>query len=116
MPLVMFETLPNRLTKRAQVVFPAATWIEKAGTFENVNNTLQCFHRAITPVDYCKSESQIALELRAALAGEPVTRFDDAAVRTHMATKSGLEALSEASSPPQVTARAESDLVLLDLD
>lgn len=115
-PLVMFETLPNRLTERAQVVFPAATWVEKAGTFENVNNTLQCFHRAITPVDYCKSESQIALELTAIRANQPAIRFDDEAVRARMASKSGLEALAEAAAPPPVLARAESDLVLMDLD
>ena len=114
-PLIMFETLPNRLIDRAHVVFPSATWVEKAGTFENVNNVIQCFRRAIPPLDYSKSESQIAIDLVSAHAGEPTKRFDDATTRAHMATQDGLDALGKASLPAVETPRAESDLVLQDL-
>ena len=62
---VVIDTLPTKLAASADVLIPGATWIEKAGTFENVNNRLQAFERAIDPIDYGKSEAQIALDLMA---------------------------------------------------
>ncbi len=72
---VLLDTLPNRLTGRldepggADVVLPAATWFEKAGTFENAKGRLQAFEQAIPPVPLAKGEGQIALDLLAILEG-----------------------------------------------
>ncbi len=83
--LVMIDTLGHRLTERADVVLPAATWAEKEGTFENVNHRLQAFDQAIAPVGFAKAEAQIAMDLAAAGTGEAAGLFNAAAVRERMA-------------------------------
>jgi NADH-quinone oxidoreductase subunit G len=90
--LLLIDTLPNKLTNRADVLIPGATWAEKAGTFENVNNRLQAFDRAIEPIDYCKSESQIALDLIAQRTGESPRAYNPAMIRQQMASAHGLDA------------------------
>ncbi len=68
--IVLIDTLPNRLTEMAEVVLPASTWVEKAGTFENVDNKLQAFEQAIPTIGVSRTESQIGLDLIAILDGE----------------------------------------------
>jgi len=100
--LAVIDTLPNRLTKRADVVIPSATWAEKAGTFENANNRLQAFERAISPIDFCKSDGQIALDLLAGFAGSSAERYNAADTRRRMATDFGMsEFLSDVHLPEQ---------------
>ncbi len=70
--VVAIETLRNALSDRADIVIPSCTWVEKAGCFENAKGMIQAFEQAIPPVGLAKSESQIALDMLAALAGEPV--------------------------------------------
>ena len=113
-PLVMIDTLPNRLSEQASVILPSATWLEKSGTFENVSGRLQSFNRAITPMDFCKNESQIALELIALLNGTSPAAFDPAHTRSEMASVNGLASLADAEQPVETTALAESDLELVD--
>ena len=113
-PLVMLDTMPNKLSERASVILPSATWLEKSGTFENVTGRLQSFNRAITPMDFCKNESQIALELIALLGGVSPVAYDSAGTREEMASIPGLEALADADQPSEATAHAESDLQLID--
>ncbi|QDU34121.1 NADH-quinone oxidoreductase chain 3 [Poriferisphaera corsica] len=80
--VVLVDTLPSKLSETADVVLPGATWVEKAGTFENINNRLQRFVQAIKPLDYVKSEGQIAMDLmRYAGADFELSIYDDAAVR-----------------------------------
>ena len=113
-PLVMLDTMPNKLSDRASVILPSATWLEKSGTFENVTGRLQSFNRAITPMDFCKNESQIALELIALLGGVSPVTYDSAGTREEMASIPGLEALADADQPSEAIAHAESDLQLID--
>lgn len=82
--VVGIDTLPNALIEKANVVLPAAAWVEKAGTFENADGLLQCFEQAIAPIEFARPEAQIALDLLA-LAGErgPV-RYDAAVIREQM--------------------------------
>lgn len=68
--VVLMDTLISPLADAADIVFPSATWLEKAGTFENANNLLQAFEQAILPVDPSKTEGQIALDLLAAAHGD----------------------------------------------
>ena len=113
--VILLDTLPNKLTEIADVVIPAATWMEKAGTFENVNNTLQAFSRAINPIDYCKSESQIALDLEAERSDEDVVVYDAAMVRQSMADVHNLsEFVSDVSQPPE-SKKVESDMEVVKL-
>ncbi len=67
--IVTVDTLASRLTVRADVVLPGATWTEKAGTFQNAGDILQAFEQAIPTLGMCKSEGQIALDMMAIARG-----------------------------------------------
>ncbi|GJQ30104.1 MAG: hypothetical protein HBSAPP03_19880 [Phycisphaerae bacterium] len=67
--VVLIDTLPTRLTDRADVVLPGATWLEKSGCFENAKGLVQAFARAIPPVEAARSEGQIAWDFGAVLDG-----------------------------------------------
>jgi NADH-quinone oxidoreductase subunit G len=79
--LVLMDTLESALVEAADFVLPAATWAEKAGTFENARGMIQAFEQAIPVVGQSKAEAQIALDLEAVLAGEtlvsPASGYDD---------------------------------------
>lgn len=79
--LVLIDTLENALGEQADIVLPAATWAEKAGTFENVKGMLQSFEQAIPVVGSAKAEAQIALDALALLDGghltQPRAGYDD---------------------------------------
>ncbi len=113
--VVLIDTLPNKLVERADVVVPGATWAEKAGTFENVNNRLQAFERAIDPADYSKSESQIALDLLAARLGERPQRYNAANMRQQMARQHGLTEFMTEVHVPAGEDEVESDMQLVEL-
>ncbi len=82
--VVLIDTLPNLLTEAADVLLPGATFVEKAGTFENHKNRLQSFDRAILPIEFAKAEGQIALDLLARMGlGEPKP-YDAQQVRIEM--------------------------------
>jgi NADH-quinone oxidoreductase subunit G len=113
--VVLIDTLQSSLVERADVVIPGATWMEKAGTFENVHGRLQAFARAIRPIDYCKSEAQIALDLAAQQAGETPEVYDAAAIRQRMAELHGLkEFVGDVHLPPAME-KIPSDMQLVDL-
>ena len=113
--VILIDTLVTKLTDRAEVVIPAATWTEKSGTFENVNNRLQAFERAITPIDFCKGEAQIALDLTAAQAGETPTIYNPVATRQEMADVHDLKEFLTGVHLPAVTALIESDMQIVDV-
>ncbi len=113
--VILIDTLPNALTEIADVVIPGATWMEKTGTFENVNNRLQTFSRAINAIDYCKSEAQIALDLEADRSGDDVEVYDAASIRQTMADVHDLrEFVSDIHLPPQAE-KIESEMEVVKL-
>ena len=114
-PFVLIDTLDNRLVHAAEVTLPGATWMEKSGTFQNVNNVLQSFHRAINPVDYCKSEAQLALDLMAALVDGHARGFDAEEVRAEISALNGLESFQSDVQHPEEISKVESDMVYVDL-
>ncbi len=59
------DPIENRLTERADVVMPGASWLEKAGTFQNWQDRLQAFEAAIPTQHQAKTEGQIAADLLA---------------------------------------------------
>ena len=113
--VILIDTLPTMLAARADVVLPGATWLEKAGTFENVNGLLQIFDRAIEPIDYCKSESQIAMDMIARMTGAAAAGFNPANTRQAMAADIGLDAFLDRVHRPEVHAIVESDMELVEL-
>jgi NADH-quinone oxidoreductase subunit G len=113
--VLCLDTLPNRLLDRADVVLPAATWIEKAGTFENASNRLQAFDRAIDPIDFCKSEAQIAIDLLARIRGEQPTAFNPAMTRQAMAGEPGLREFLDVATPSATRVHIEPDMQLVEL-
>jgi len=114
-PTVLIDTLPTALVSVAAVTLPGAAWVEKSGSFESARGRLQGFDRAIVPVDFAKSESQIALDLAADREGIRAAAFDAAGVRAQMARVPGLErfATEHHATPPRST--VESDMVLVEL-
>lgn len=113
--IVAIDTLPNAVTAMAAVVLPGAAWIEKAGSFENATGRLQSFEQAIEPVEFAKSESQIALDLAAARAGRVAAGYCAASTRAEMAKVAGLECMANAVHAPEHTATVESDMVMVEL-
>jgi NADH-quinone oxidoreductase subunit G len=81
---VLIDTLPNRLTDKANVLLPSVTWAEKSGTFENANHRLQAFDAALPPIEFAHAEAQIGLDLLTAAGVEKPARYDAAAVRAEI--------------------------------
>jgi NADH-quinone oxidoreductase subunit G len=81
---VLIDTLPCRLSEKADVILPGATWVEKAGTFENAGNRLQVFHQAIPVIELAKAEGQIALDLLHATGQADRRIFHDGDQRAEM--------------------------------
>jgi anaerobic selenocysteine-containing dehydrogenase len=108
---VLIDTLPNAL--EVDVFLPGATWMEKAGTFENVNGQLQSFHRAVSPARWCKSEAQIATDLLARLRGDTPHAFSDTATREAMAEGGLPEMTRDVQHPPAADVQVDSDMHLI---
>jgi NADH-quinone oxidoreductase subunit G len=113
--VILIDTLQTKLVDRADVVLPGATWTEKAGVFENANNRLQAFDRAIEPIDYCKGESQIAMDLSAIARNESPTAFNAESVRRAMARTHGLTEFVEEVHYPPVEKELEPDMEFVTL-
>ena len=113
--LLLIDTLPTKLAERADVFVPGATWAEKAGTFENVDNRLQAFDRAIDPIDYCKSEAQLAMDIIAFRDGDAPQVYNPAQTRQQMAAAPGLEAFTAEVAMPEAVEAIESDMQMVEL-
>jgi len=61
--LVVSDIYPNRTTELADVVFPAATWVEKEGIYGNSERRTQHLAKAIDPPGQAKPDLWILLEL-----------------------------------------------------
>ncbi|MDA1007884.1 MAG: 2Fe-2S iron-sulfur cluster-binding protein [Planctomycetota bacterium] len=114
-PFVLIDTLPSALLYDAAVVLPSATWVEKHGSFENANGRLQAFDKAIDPIHFARTESQIAIDLDALHRGTISHACDVEAIRVEMATVAGLESFGRALNRPAAAIAAESDMVYVEL-
>ena len=113
--VVAIDTLANAVTAMASVVLPGAVWIEKAGSFENANSRLQAFEQAIDPIEYAKSEAQIALNLLGARIGKPAADYCPATTRSEMSKVAGLDSMSNALHAPEHSETVESDMQMVEL-
>jgi NADH-quinone oxidoreductase subunit G len=115
--LVLIDTLPTQLTDTADIVLPSATWLEKAGTFQNHRNLLQAFEQAIPAREGARAEVQIGLDLLAAATGAASAPYNAADVRQQMAR--AVPALAEmatgVSLPKPTTPSAQPDMAVVEL-
>ena len=81
---VLLDTLPGAAGEKADVLLPAVTWTEKAGTFENVQDRLQSFGQAIPAIEFARAEAQIAIDLGHLVAGRERRVFNAATTRDTM--------------------------------
>ena len=77
------------------------------------NNRLQAFERAIEPIDYCKSEAQLALDLIATRTGDAPAIFNPAETRQRLASEKGLDVFVNAVHIPDVAPERASDMQLV---
>ncbi|MEO0586603.1 MAG: molybdopterin-dependent oxidoreductase [Planctomycetota bacterium] len=108
--VVAIDTLPSRVTQKADVVLPGATWAEKTGVFENAEGRLQSFTPAIPVIELAKPEGQIACDLAAACGLASPSIFDAPALRTEMG-----DAFVTDVHHPESTSKAASDLEYVEL-
>ncbi|MBM4115182.1 MAG: hypothetical protein FJ252_04830 [Phycisphaerae bacterium] len=113
--LVLIDTLPDRLANAADVVLPSCTWVEKPGSFVNANGLLQGFKAAIAPMDFARSEAQIAIELDAHRRHARSAAFSAATVRAEMARTKGLEAFAADIDPVTKVSTVQADMELVAL-
>jgi len=142
--VVLIDTLAGPLCESADIVIPGATWLEKAGTFENARGMLQAFEAAIPVIELAKTEGQIGLDLMALLdgavvsvdgaesvvidttvgqvaAGTEVARargriFNAANIRTQMArSHPPLALFATAVALPPIDAQQQPDMKMVDL-
>jgi NADH-quinone oxidoreductase subunit G len=109
-PIVLVDTLENALCNVAECVLPGATWMEKAGTFENAKGRLQAFLRAIEPVDFARSECQIGADLCASFESRSPRSVNPAVVRSAMAAVPGLERFTKEVHVPDLSFEQPSDM------
>jgi NADH-quinone oxidoreductase subunit G len=96
--VALIDTHEGSLLGKAAVVLPGATWVEKAGTFENARGMLQAFEQAIPVTELAKTEGQIALDLLAELAKAPV-RAGNATWQVVETTRGQVAAAVEVAPP-----------------
>ncbi len=113
--IVAIDTLPNALTSVADVVLPGATWLEKAGSFENATGRLQSFEQAIELVEFARSEAQIGMDLAAVRAAKDPMRFSADCVRKEIAKYAGCESFASALYQPPARTPVDGDMVLVEL-
>ena len=76
---------------------------------------MQALERAIQPLDYCKSEAQIAIDLAAQHEGRPSRKYDAEQARAEITSMPGLEGFRSEVARPEAKASIESDMVMVDL-
>jgi NADH-quinone oxidoreductase subunit G len=96
--VTLIDTHEGTLMGKADVVLPGATWVEKAGTFENARGMLQAFEQAIPVIELAKSEGQLALDMLAELAHVPV-KAGEATWQVVETTKGQVAAAVEIAPP-----------------
>ncbi len=61
--LVVHDLFPSALDGPEAIQIPAATWVEREGSFINADGLLQAFERALPPLEGVKADGQFLAEL-----------------------------------------------------
>jgi NADH-quinone oxidoreductase subunit G len=68
---VVFQgSLPNRTSEQAHLVLPSAAWVEREGTYTNVDGRVQRFWKACEPLGEARADWEILAEVAREL-GQP---------------------------------------------
>jgi NADH-quinone oxidoreductase subunit G len=116
--VVVIDTLPSELSARADVILPGATWVEKAGCFENARGMIQAFERAIPVRDGARPEAQIGADLLSQIkSGSPdlAPAYNASSIRTEMSRVPGLELFATSVSLPVVTVDQQPAMAMVEL-
>jgi formate dehydrogenase alpha subunit len=68
--LVVQEIFMSETAKMADVVLPGSTFLEKSGTFTNAERRVQQVNAAVNPLEGCKTDGQIIVEMMRKLGYE----------------------------------------------
>ncbi len=68
--LVVQEIFMSETTKMADVILPGSTFLEKSGTFTNAERRVQQVNAAVKPLEGCKTDGQIIVEMMRKLGYE----------------------------------------------
>jgi NADH-quinone oxidoreductase subunit G len=74
--LIFTGTNANTTSAVADLILPAAAWVEREGTFTNFEGRVQRFRTAVEPLGEARAEWEILGGLLAALGGEPAPRAE----------------------------------------
>lgn len=116
--VIVIDTLPSALSIRADVLLPGATWVEKAGSFENALGMIQAFESAIPVREGARPEAQIGADLFAYIkSGRPglAPAYNADTLRTEMSRVPGLEVFATGVSLPTVAIEQQSAMAMVDL-
>ena len=97
--LIVQDIFENELTAAAKFVLPACAWVEREGSFTNIDGLIQPFERAIDVPDGAKRDGQYLFELagfsglyRAAKVRQMMAEAMPLFAETHEATVLALHA------------------------
>ena len=82
--LVVQEIFMSETAKMADVILPGSTFLEKSGTFTNAERRVQQVNAAVKPLEGCKTDGQIIVEMMRKLGYEQ-SDYDAAAVLKEVA-------------------------------
>ena len=68
--LVVQEIFMSETAKMADVILPGSTFLEKSGTFTNAERRVQQVNAAVKPLEGCKTDGQIIVEMMRKLGYE----------------------------------------------
>jgi nitrate reductase NapA len=109
--IVVSEAYPTPTTDVADVILPAAMWIEREGLFANVERRIQYFERMVTPPDDATSDAWQMIEVARRLGFSTLFPWDqhrhleqiwEEYGRFHKEPQSTLAPLSELRAQPGV--------------
>jgi NADH-quinone oxidoreductase subunit G len=122
--VALIDTLPSALAAQADILLPGATWLEKAGTFENARHMIQAFEQAIPVRDGARTEGQLGLDLLQAVSAVRAgsdsasrgTLFNAGDLRAAMAAASGdLAIFTTGVAMPAAAVEQEPDMVAVEV-
>jgi formate dehydrogenase alpha subunit len=101
--MVVQDSYQNRMTEKADAVFPAATFAESGGTFVNVEGRVQKFHKIIEPLGEAKPDWWIVSQLAARLGKKDFAYKKSSDILREM--KKALQAFSKVNTSDKKTGK-----------
>lgn len=114
--LAVADIYPTETASMADVVFPACSFLEKDGTFTNIERRVQRVRKVFEPVGQSKSDLQIIADLAAALGSQmtcdPAEVMSEIASSLHIYKSVSYEKLGESWAEPWEISLSDAKLVV----